>query len=88
MYVTSSLLGGLSKFWMFFKAETVYFRFFNFSTLLTWIFPVWETESEHSEPKSAQIGKFHCLGGKIIAEIMFVDCIFATKHVPVVSKTV
>ena len=73
---------------MFFTAESVYFAFFNFSTLLTWIFPAWETESEHNESKSAQIGKFHCLGGKIIIEILVVDCILATKHVPVVSKTV
>ena len=72
----------------FYEAETLYFRFFNFSTLLTWIFPAWETESEHNESKSAQIGKFHCLGGKIIIEILVVDCILATKHVPVVSKTV
>ena len=67
MYVTSSLLGGLSKFWMFFKAETVYFRFFNFSTLLTWIFPACEPESEHNDPNSAQIRKYQCLGGKVIA---------------------
>ena len=73
---------------MFFKAETVYFAFFNFSTLLTWIFPACETESEHNESKSAQIGKFHCLGSKISMEILVVDCILTTKHVPMVAKTV
>ena len=80
MDVTSSLLDR--------KAEALYFRFFNFGPLLTWIFPARETEFEHSEPKSAQIRKFHCLDGKITTGIMFVDCIFATKLVPMVSKTV
>ena len=70
---------------MFLEAETWKFRFFNFSTLLTWIF---HAESEQSEPNFAQIRKFHCLDGKIVIEIMSVDCIFATKLVPVVSKTV
>ena len=73
---------------MFFAAEGAYFAFFNFSTLLTWIFPACETESEHNESKSAQIGKFHCLGSKISIEILVVDCILTTKHVPMVSKTV
>ena len=73
---------------MFFEAGAVYFAFFNFSTLLTWIFPAWETESEHNESKSAQIGKFHCLCSKISIEILVVDCILTTKHVPMVSKTV
>ena len=56
--------------------------------MLTWIFPSWETDSEHNEPKSAQIGKFHSLDGKIIIEIWILDCVFTTKYVPVVSKTV
>jgi len=46
------------------------------------------TISEHNEPKSAQIWKFYCLNGVFTSKSMSVDCIFATKHIPVMFKTV
>ena len=83
--VNFALLARFGYFFMFLEAEMWKFRFFNFSTLLTWIF---HAESELSETNFAQIRNFHCLDGKIVIEIMSVDCIFATTLVPVVSKTV
>ena len=45
------------------------------------------TISEHNEPKTAQIWKFHCLSGNFSSKIMFKDCVFATKHMPAASET-